>query len=387
MTTPSFFGQSGISIHVNAPLANPIGATDINMTKKITGYGHEINAWLGFYAASFTANVTQNEAEDWLNNGLGRDVNVYNSALALSWQGFVNQVNINVGPLSATRGPLMDIGNASSVLYSRILDDTVNPPVIGSGWTTIITTHTASQARYGWIEKVLNGGTCTQDDAERYRDTWLQENAWPQTSQQVSPGGGRDTGITVECLGYWAWLQAYQYEDTTTGTVTLSTKIESVLGADPNGFISIDYGRINTNAYLTPAWVAQSPLALDVIQAIVALGDVNDDRWLFGIYDDRKAHYNVMPTAIAYQHALSDPAQRILRGGTWVKPWDVRPAQWLFLTDFMATAPPVVDLRTDPRYQFIESVKFGAPWGLELNGIKIGNLAQVLAKRGLGGAQ
>jgi hypothetical protein len=177
------------------------------------------------------------------------------------------------------------------------------------------------------------------------------------------------------------------YQDLTTGTDTLSQKIEDVLTADSNGLISTDFSGIDLNAYLTPVWVNDGATALDVIQAVVALGDIDDDRWLFAIDNDRKARYYEMPDTIEYELALSDPAQRITTpgGGTWVKPWNVRPAKWITLTDFMATRAPAT-LREDPRATFIETVKFRAPWDVEVNGMKVSNLAQFLAKQGLGGS-
>jgi len=51
--------------------------------------------------------------------------------------------------------------------------------------------------------------------------------------------------------------------------------------------------------------------------------------------------------------------------------------------------PPITteSLGTDPRVGFIETVSFRAPYDVSVNGIKLSNLDQVLAKRGIGGLE
>jgi hypothetical protein len=71
-----------------------------------------------------------------------------------------------------------------------------------------------------------------------------------------------------------------------------------------------------------------------------------------------------------------------------IKPWDVLPAEYLFYPDFLVGRhPPITTetLGTDPRAGFIETVSFRAPYDLSVNGIKLSNVDQVLAKRGIGG--
>jgi hypothetical protein len=125
-----------------------------------------------------------------------------------------------------------------------------------------------------------------------------------------------------------------------------------------------------------------------VILALIALGDVNDDRWTFGIYNDQKAHYGVIPSTPFYQHRIASESQRIetYAGNARVFPWDVRPAQWVFLPDFLVGRVQPTELRLDPRYVFIESVRYTAPWGIELTGSKVDSISQVMAQLGLGGA-
>ena len=71
--------------------------------------------------------------------------------------------------------------------------------------------------------------------------------------------------------------------------------------------------------------------------------------------------------------------------GSQVARWDVTAGKWLMFPDFLAGRGSASILRDDPRNLFIESASYQAPWFLTLGGAKVGKLAQLLAKQGLGG--
>lgn len=393
---PTLYETTGLNISVFAPTIvagtsyTPRGSlVSDNLHDYMESYDHEHAAMGGYYSARIGLRLSQEAAEDWLDHGLGRHIEVTGFDLAPVWAGFVNKVSVRVGSLSVDRGPLMDIANRASVIYAPVLDATVSPPIVGVRQSSVLADSSESQDRYGIIEKTLSGGTCTDEDAERYRDTYLQEYADPVTSQNLTPGGGEEPSVTLECLGYWAWLQAYPYDTTATGTTTVSAKLQAILGADTNGLFLTDYSALATNAYLTPAEEDDDAPAWNVIKALVSLGDVNDARYSFGVYDSRRARYrNATDLETHYQHRIgaTDQAVETFGVGRLVYPWDVRADEWLFLPDFLAGKTSPTSRRLDPRYIYLESVKYTAPWGLTLNGSRLGRLSQVLAKQGLGGA-
>jgi hypothetical protein len=351
-------------------------------------YEHEHTSLGGYYAARLTLRLPQDRAEDWLDQGVGRHIEVRSFDQRRVWAGFVNKVTLGLGSLSVERGPLTDIANRVGVIYAEILDATVTPQVVGSRQSTTLVQDTESQERYGIIEKTLSGGTCTSDDAERYRDTYLNENAQPVTSQSLNPGGGDTPTISLECSGYWAWLEAYPYDSAVAGTTTIRTKLLAVLAADANGLFSTNYADIAANAYLTPAQDSDDAYAWTVIKALVALGDVSDNRYSFGVYDDQQVRYrDINSLATRYQHRIGAPGQEIEGFATSerIYPWEARADEWLFLPDFLIGKTQPADRRLDPRFMYLESVKYVAPWGLTLTGARITRLAQVLAKQGLRG--
>ena len=127
---------------------------------------------------------------------------------------------------------------------------------------------------------------------------------------------------------------------------------------------------------------------MTVIRSLVSLGDINDDRYTFGVYGSRKIAYrNAVTRATRYQHRITSKALRI---ETWplgghVDLWDVEAGEWLYIPDYLTGRVPSENRREDPRYIFIESVRFSFPDTLMINGVKLQDLPQLLAKQGLGG--
>lgn len=353
------------------------------LTDKISTYNHDISTSEGYKRASFVITGDQINVEDWFESGLARDVVTYNDANGIIWNGFVNKVSIVVGGRSLSRGPLTDIVNRLSVSYTPI-DTTTNPPVRGNKTLTDIVNDTASQSKYGILQDIYNAGDCTDANAVIVRDSLLGDLLDPEVSETLSLQGGAPS-VTVECCGYYAFLDKYIYSNTATGTIALSTKLQNVLTASPNAIFSSDYGKITSNTLTVTANETEDRMALDVIKGELAKGDSGNNRYTFGIFANRKAYYAPMPTSFAYQFQLATSTLELYGGGE-LMPWDVLPGRWMFYTDFLTgKSRPVTDLRKDPRALFIETVNFTAPWGLSLNGGKVRTTQQIMARMGLGG--
>jgi hypothetical protein len=392
---PSHHEALGVSISAFTPTISsytPRGVlVDDSLAQKMDAYNHEIIADGGFWSASLVLSGPLTEMEDWFDNGIGRHIEVYNPALELIWAGFVNRVDLSAGSLSGTRGPLLDIGNRVSATYTPILDATTIPPVKGSQTVTLITEDTTSQGQYGIIEKIISAGEALDDgttnEAEQKRDTYLQENAYPKTSEDVDLGRSSAPTVSLELMGYVHWLNVYTVNNTTTATVALSTKIEDALGDDPNGLFSTDYADIESNAFLVSRNEEADRTAWTVIQELVTVGDANDNRATFGVYKDQKAKYQIHDSdqSTKYQHRIASSEQQLetYGTGTLVRPWDAVPAEWVFFPDFLVGRTQSSDRRLDPRYMFIESVRYTHPYGLQLQGGATETLPQMLSKGGM----
>jgi len=162
-----------------------------------------------------------------------------------------------------------------------------------------------------------------------------------------------------------------------------------VLAASPNAIFSTDYSQIATNATLVKNYEAGDKTAETILKEINALGDGSNNPYTIGFYDDNQLVYQPIPQEIFYQRRATGNRGIVNQVNREIMPWDVKPGRWIFRPDFMVGRfPPITGtaLGTDPRAAFIESVQFQAPYGLSINGRKLSQLDQVLARRGLGGA-
>jgi len=385
------------TIDTSTPLYTPTGTLITDAIGSLAAsYSHTIAANGGYWSASITFSDTRSNMEEWLSQGLNRHIEVYGSELTKVWEGFVNQITYSAGTLSAVMGPLMDISNRASVVYTPILDATISPPVLGVEQSTTIEDDDDSRALYGVLESVLSQGQLlddeTTDEAAQIRDTFLAESAWPQSSEDLALGQSSEPSITLECLGYVHRFSRYVVQDLTATTVQISNnagtgKLQLAIAEDPNGMFPASYSKMENNGLLTSRYENTNRTAWDVMQQLVGVGDVNDDRYTLGVYNDRLVTYAPIPSDIEYQHRIGSSGMRFERYGSGqeIMPWNIRPARWSFLPDFLTGRSASSTMRRDPRNVFIEQVVYTAPWGIQISGNRIGRLDQKLAKLGMRG--
>ncbi len=394
--SPSYKSAAGISLQVWKPrissgLYVPEGAYIRSMENIQTSWSHVISVDGGYKSASMTMAMTRGDVDDWVSDGLGRHIVAFNEAQQRIFEGFVNKVTVNNGPLTHVRGPLVDITNRLTVSYTPIDPDTgakgittetqFDYPNAGDG------NDAASQRRWGLFEQVLNAGECTDDEALQYRSLFLSEYAEPAQTNDISLGGTGGGDVSIEILGYITFLEKFVYTNDSPFFATATDKIRDIVLSEPNGIFT-DVSGLDANAIAVPLWEGdRSSTGKSIIDGIVAQGDVSDLRTFFGIYANRRAIYQSRPTTVFYHQRLADEAHRILdAGGNAVLPWNVKPGKWLYIDDFALSAPRPLDLRNDPRAMLIEQVSYSAPWGLGLQGSgSVRNLPQWVAKLGLKG--
>lgn len=398
MSIAGFLQEKGIIIEVWRPSIvtnasnvtyTPQGELVGTIQDKVDAYSHTLGAFGGYLNASIGLLDTKEEIEDWFMHGVGRHIEVFNSEGDQIFEGFVNSLSGGFGPLSFEKGPLIDVANRVSVIY-QLINRTVNPPIDGMQAVTASADDNTSKLAWGVWEKIFNGPGMSATEAIQVRDKFLNDRKEPESSRNLS-GGAAEPHVTLSIFGYMHFLKAGIYNQTTnSGTITLATKLAAILddgGADPNGLFASTNASIEANAILVQRYENDNTVPLALIKGLVAQGEpTNDERTLFGVFQDRKVVYETMPSDVEYTRALSDKLQRVTtEGGVWVYPWDVKAGKWLEITDFLIGEEDQDDLRLDPRMMFLEQVSYTAPWGLDLQGGKVSTLAQRLAQLGTGG--
>lgn len=350
-----------------------------------SSYRHTISANAGFDTMTFTTAGDEVFIGDWLESGLFRHVVVTEPAAKVVWEGFVNQVSIDIGGLSITAGPIMDVVNKGRISY-RTLDIATNPPIAGESTKTPWSNSPLSQERFGVLEGVISGGEGTLSEAVQLLSTILEEIAWPDISQNFSLISQPTLTVTVNCLGYIHLLSKYFYANTAfAGEYDLSDKIKEVLSNEPNNIISAESAIIEPNTTQVVRYDNNDKTALAIIRDLVALGDADFNKYIFGVYADRIFKYELVDDTITYVQKLSDGLIENVVGGE-IRPWDIIPGRWMVLSDFMVGRPSIAaSFRQDPRHVFIESVTYVAPYSVTVTGGKTTTFRQRLERLGLGG--
>lgn len=388
--------MSGISVEVFDPLLFG-GAKIIDLTDTIPDYSHTKSADMGFVSASISFDCKTLDFYDWLNNGLLRHIEVKNAAQQTVWEGFVDGLSGNIAGTSYTRGPVSDIGNRVYAIYTplyTITGDSGSTLIRGNSMETALVNNTLSQSRYGIIEKALNAGTCivnaTNNDADIYRNNFLAEMAYPKTNTPTS-SASKIPRITLDCVGYWKLLDWYVWNNRATaaalGYATINNKIIAILNGNPNGWgISSDRSQIFPNTAILPNREAENQTGLTLIKEAMSAGDVNGNRWLFGIGAKRVPYYHVVPTEVEYEYRIVDTEQRLFFIGSnvVVEPWDIEPGRWYQSLDHQIVPSGEGTNFRDLKKVFIESVNFKLPYSFDLAESKITTLAQILAYKNLG---
>lgn len=371
---------------VISPLSNARSVVvEGNITERLNDLSYTISAEGGYDTAKMSLNIRDVELEQWLADSIMSVVTIRSPYGDIVWEGFINTVEINYGGLAYSLGPITDIGNRVSVVYTPILDATQTPPLTGSSTTTVIVEDTVSQGKYLIWDKVIGSGTVTDEVAESLRDTWLSENKSPKLKSSYTKFGENAPAVVLSCLGWYHILKYYIYNQTASASsVTISTKLQSILTADPNSIFSTDYSGITSNGLLTTSYEDRNKDALSLIKEIVSYGDVNDNRYVFGVYADKKVVYSAVPTTYQYIEDLRAKDLSIQDIGFGkIQPWQVLPGKFVRYIGLLTAQPLATPFYEDPRIMFIEKVEVVAPADIKLSGSPISTFEQRVAKLGI----
>lgn len=384
----SAFSSQEFSISYYEPLPRGgswLGELDVN----VQDWRHNISAFGGFDAASFSLSESQVATDDWIRNGLFRPIVVYDNYLDPVWEGFVDSITINQAGLSITLGPVTAIANRVKAIYSGV-DTSVYPPQIGVRKQTPTINNTVSQSEWGIWWEILGLAGVTDANADLLVDMYLTEHGHPEISSNFS-FGAEEISLTISCVG-WHRSLSYPFNHTAaSGTITISDRVKQVLAANPNNWISTNVSEIASNSVPIPLYESDDQLAIEHLRGLSAMGDISNNRHLFGIYQNRQAFYGPASNEIDYVIKLSDPRRNILDiGGSVVSPWRIRPGKWIFFSDARTgLGIPSSDFHRDLRMLRIEAVQFDmrTPYAVQFTGGISSKYEQRSARLGLRGTE
>ena len=234
----------------------------------------------GYYSAKFgvhTDRVTRTFAQDFISNGLMREVNIFNDEGGRDWQGFINKIVMDTG----TARIEADLSNMTNKAFVRYND-------AGTVKRSTTITNTDSSDRFGVKERVLVGGEINLGVADQHAQQIINWQGWPSPTLREINLGGRvkdRPSLTIECLGYWHTLFWRTYNQTaSTGDNDLSVVVKAVVD-DVADFMRTF--AINDNTTQVCQEFDSDRTAADVLRSLVGLGDGAFHRWVSGFEFDR----------------------------------------------------------------------------------------------------
>lgn len=380
----TIYRQDNLSFLITAPVWG--GSSYFNdVSPFVQSYEHSSAAVGGFYNATLSLRLPLTELEDWLENSVGRQVQVKGRANTIAWEGIINRVSVNVGGYNMTVGPYTDICNRVKITYSIFLQ-------LGGGNATgirVVTDYvndTKSQLRYGILEKNFSTGGIESTSVDELQAMLLSRYAYPPRSEDLNLPGEAvrpHFDIKIECIGYMSLFEKYTYNSATTGTQNLSAKLAAIIAAEPNGLFS---SSLTANTLQVPAYENDDSEAWGLIKELVLQGDVSVNRYSFGVYENRRVLYKPVSNQIVYIRPFREGISVIQdSSGGLLQPWQIRPGNYIWVSDLITGKPVSSNLNDDRRIIYADTVQYRMPDGLVINGAHHFRVEQRLAQLGISG--
>ena len=361
-----------------------------NLVERMNSYSHSTSVEGGYKDMSIDFNGTESEIQFWYEQGLGRRIETTSPNGTTIWEGFINEVSVQIGGLSLSVGPVLDMANRVYVTYTAQKWVPWGVSFGGKQETTDAGNDTDSQDRFGIMTEYVSGGQGTDAEMLTLRDTHLADRAQPFVSQaSIDTLGGAAPSVSLSCVGYYEIFGKYIYDSGSTSTSPVSDKIQDIVTGDPSTRFSSNYVNVATNALDVPDIEQGHKTAMSLLKELVSYGDSSDQRYILGVYNGRKIYYGPIETTATYEYDVSDPASRIvsLNTGLTVEPWNVSPGKWLIVSGLVTSQSPIGDLATmrkSPSAMFIESVSFSSPYSLSIQSGPTATFSQKLSRLGVG---
>ena len=304
-------------------------------------YTHTISAVGGFDKAAFILKGDRPYLDAWFDDGLMRRLVYYNPQGIPVFEGFVEQMRYTVGTIQKTK--------SMKGMYNRVymrftpLDTGTIPPIANP---TIELTYddVESQDKWGVKAIVINGGELTHAESFSWAQVILRTSSEPQLGENVNTQESGPPNIGISLNGYFGTLEWLPYISSAIDDLPAAQVIMEVLqyyNTINPGWISTDFGWMDWNFRPERRGADEFNTCWKVIHGIIKRGGASGERWVGGLYQDRKMIYKAAEDFktlygefLFYTRRLSDPAQRIYdETGVEVRPWDVVPDRVLQTVD------------------------------------------------------
>jgi hypothetical protein len=242
----------------------------------------------GYYRASFNVFFDPVASAEFLENGLGRHIEVYDTQSILAFEGFIFEIVRDAG------GTLSSVSLQNTINRMVMRADYDDDQVVERGTTL---SNTESQAKYGIKDGVLSGGELSSlSVADQTAQQYLDWRAFPNPEPDIG-AGSNVPHVEIYCRGYIETLMWRLYNQTIlTGNQAADDQISDML--DSAGQF-VKNKKLTANSTLVTKEYDADRRLLDIIYGIAALGDSRYNRWIAYMKEDRTFYYEqAAPTVL-----------------------------------------------------------------------------------------
>lgn len=326
-----------------------------NIMRHATGWQRTTRALGGYWLGNFSVNaedgLTANDLIDFFTTHIGNRI-VEKTAGIVTWEGEISQMDLTL----------------DGVTYRRTLDTeywhnkvkvSYTDNATGNATATAWAENESSSELYGegcYIDVVGNNYDATAATAAR--DRRLTENAFPKplpASGMAFGMGAEQDGLQVYCSGFVLSMNR-RYRESDTAAAAISTQISTLVGESE--FVTA--GSIESNSMSVPISCAEIPSRLwDVVEDMILMGDTSGNRWIGGVYNERRFNYKLAETEITHYWR---GGTLVDRAGVPVIPSLVKPNIIVQVSSApVGTLPPGGNVFDNPKNIYVEEVEFQAP--------------------------
>lgn len=305
-------------------------------------------------------------------NWLRRPVTIYETRGVPVWWGYVHEIEIQQDALQLNVS-LDTMVNRVSVAYSFVEPGS---QTVGTRKTTAWTDNLDSQTVYGVKEFRASAGGMNNATAENYRNTILNNQAWPYggvTQNTKSRGRGnsgahKPLSATLHCKGWWNTLGWKYYANPNTSSVSTTDQIAAIIAACGQFIPSSDI--ILASGIAGSEYRDGDKTALAEILSLMAVGTTYGRRLLSDVWPNRAVRIYEEPALYPFSanadttYFMDNQSQLYSRSGVIVSDYSPPVGVWCLLKNMYQNTLDLTKL-IDPSVQFIEASSWSATAGAQ----------------------
>lgn len=252
--------------------------TDPSAEYSFSSYGQDDRAKGGYWGMSFTLHARLNLLMEMFENGLGREVEVWDHQLEQIFEGQVHELVFHIPPnvYTTTREQI------SNRMRMRADSDADGEPE-----RSTLLEDTDSQERFGILEQTLSGGEVPSvTEADQATQIAINLKAWPKPEIQLGRDRGRQAAhLEVFCRGYiWMFSRRVYNQTALTGTQAAQAQVQDVVDTIGTYIATLDKQQ---NPTATDREHDIDRFGADLVFGIGDMGDSDHNRWQFLMFGHR----------------------------------------------------------------------------------------------------